>query len=111
MIQANAITNTNILAGSLLGTAFAVGTITANSLGNSGVTAGSYTSTNITVNAQGLITSAANGTGGGNTSLNLGDVTYSVAPSQVGLYTVVDLAGEAFDYNAPVYLDGTTVSS
>ncbi len=35
------------------------------SLNNSGVSAGSYTSTNLTVNAKGLITAASNGSGGG----------------------------------------------
>lgn len=41
------------------------GTISNSQLPNSGVTAGSYTSTNLTVNAQGIITTASNGSGGG----------------------------------------------
>jgi virginiamycin B lyase len=51
------------------------------SLPNSGVSAGSYTNTDITVNAQGVITSAANGSGSGGSStrpLTAGNVPASV---------------------------------
>ena len=65
-ITGGGITGNNIQANTVTGNNIASNTITSNNLANSGVTAGTYTLATVTVNSKGLVTSASNGTAGGN---------------------------------------------
>lgn len=64
-----------------------------NILKPTGVTPGSYTNTNLTVNANGVITSASSGSGGGVTQLVAGTNVTLSPPSGTGVVTVNAAAG------------------
>jgi hypothetical protein len=105
----NAGTITGVTAGTGLSGGGTSGDVTL-SIATTGVTAGSYTNTNLTVNAEGLVTSAANGSSGGSPvkqTITIGTGTLA-AQTEMTLSTTV--SGQSSTSVVVAYIVGPTAS-